>query len=172
VYVCSLPELQCSKSLHHTISSQVRRRTNDHADLPKHFPLAKTHRRIPVQSSPVQTSETSKIKKLQPLLLSRPQPQPLQQTHSCWSNLTSQGDHRDHRICERPLPTITVSTAHPDQAQNIIAAVVSIKARIRRCLQHTPAATDIGLYNNCERLELAIDRMLPANKSSKIHNSV
>jgi hypothetical protein len=151
------------------ISSQVRRRTNERANLPKLSPLAKTHRQIPVRPAKPRNSKNFNP----PLLPPRPQPQSLQQSHSCWSNLTSQGDHRDHRkFCERPLPTITVSTAHPDQVQKIIASVVSIKARIKRCSQHTPAATDLGLYNNCARLELAIGRMLPANTSSKIHNSV
>jgi hypothetical protein len=168
VDVRSLPELLCSKWLHNTL---VVRYDGERTNVQTFQNFSPWRRRIAKSQSRPAKLRNSKNSN-PPLLLPRPQPQPLQQTHSCWSNLTSQGDHRDHRICERPLPTITVSTAHSSQVQKIIALVVSIKARIKRCLQHTPAATNLGLYNNCERLDLAIGRMLSANTSSKIHNSV
>jgi hypothetical protein len=160
---------QCSKWSHNTL---VVRYEGERTNVQTFQNFSPLRRRIAKsQSRPAKLRNSKNFNP--PLLLPRPQPQPLQQTHSCWSNLTSQGDHRDHRICANALcQRLQSLPLHPDQVQKIIASVVSIKARIKRCLQHTPAATDLGLYNNCERLELAIGRMLPANTSSKIHNSV
>jgi hypothetical protein len=170
VDVCSLPELAVLEVVAQYISSQVRRNDGERTNVQTFQNLSPLPRRIAKSQS--RPAKLRNSKNFNPPLLCHDHTQPRQQTHSCWSNLTSQGDHRDHRICERPLPTITVSTAHSIQVQQIIASVVSIKARIKRCLQHPPAATDLGLYNNCERLDLAIGRMLPANTSLKIHNSL